>query len=352
MIEPSLTDDLRIEKIRNLISPSVLMEELPLSVQDQERVADARQRIAAIVHGRSQRLLVVAGPCSIHDQGSALEYASLLKAAAERHADALEIVMRVYFEKPRTTVGWKGFINDPYLDGSFDINRGLHLARQLLVDVTKLGLPIGTEFLDTITPQYIADAISWGAIGARTTESQIHRQLASGLSMPTGFKNGTDGNVAICVDAIRAAHHPHHFLSVTKQGIAAIVETRGNQDCHVILRGSSAGTNYDHDSITNVGDLLKAAGLSPLLMVDCSHGNSSKRPELQIEVARSLADQIGRGELSVMGTMIESHLVPGRQDPQPGSQLTYGQSITDACIGWGDTEDVFELLADAVRLRS
>jgi 3-deoxy-7-phosphoheptulonate synthase len=325
------------------------MEELPCPEEGAATIARAREQIAAIVRGEDERLLVVAGPCSIHDPAAGLEYARRLAKVAAEFRGELLVSMRVYFEKPRTTVGWKGLINDPYLDGSFAINDGLRLARRFLLDVTELGLPAGTEFLDPITPQFIADLVSWGAIGARTSESQVHRELASGLSMPVGFKNGTDGTVQIAIDAIRSSAHPHHFLSVTKQGLAAIVGTRGNHDCHVILRGGSAGTNYDARSVAAVAAQLDAAGLAPRVMVDCSHANSSKQHARQVEVARELAQQVRAGSRALLGVMLESFLVEGRQDVS--GELVYGKSITDACLGWEQTQPLFGELANAVRGR-
>jgi len=350
MLQP--TDDLRIAALRPLLPPAILMEEeLPLTEKAADTVAQTRRQATAILHGNDDRLLVVVGPCSIHDTDAALEYGDHLLAAAHRLADDLCLVMRVYFEKPRTTVGWKGLINDPHLDGTFDINHGLRLARRLLLNLADLGLAAGTEFLDTITPQFIADLVAWGAIGARTTESQIHRELASGLSMPVGLKNGTDGNVQIALDAIQAARHPHHFLSVTKQGIAAIVATRGNDDCHVILRGSTAGTNFDAATVSQVAADLKAADLPASIMLDCSHGNSAKNPMRQPLVAQAAATQIAAGQGHIRGIMLESHLHEGRQDYQPGQPLQYGQSITDACISWATTVPILEELAQAVRQR-
>jgi 3-deoxy-7-phosphoheptulonate synthase len=346
---PYRTDDLRIENLRPLLPPAILMEELPCPEEGAATISRAREQIAAIVRGDDERLLVVAGPCSIHDPAAALEYARRLAKIAGEFRSELLVVMRVYFEKPRTTVGWKGLINDPHLDGSFAINDGLRLARRFLLDVTELGLPAGTEFLDPITPQFIADLVSWGAIGARTSESQVHRELASGLSMPVGFKNGTDGTVQIAIDAIRSSAHPHHFLSVTKQGVAAIVGTRGNHDCHVILRGGSAGTNYDARSVAEVAAKLDAAGLAPRVMVDCSHANSSKQHTRQVEVARELARQIRAGSRALLGVMLESFLVEGRQDVS--DELVYGRSITDACLGWEQTQPLFGELAGAVKER-
>ncbi|MBI5505259.1 MAG: 3-deoxy-7-phosphoheptulonate synthase [Deltaproteobacteria bacterium] len=345
------TDDLRIAGLRPLIPPAILIEELPLSEQASTIVAEGREQATRIVLGQDDRLLVVVGPCSIHDPDAALEYARRLLPYRASLAGELCIVMRVYFEKPRTTVGWKGLINDPDLDGSFNINRGLRRARRLLVDLADLGLPVGSEFLDTISPQFIADLISWGAIGARTTESQVHRELASGLSVPVGFKNGTDGNTQICIDAIRAARDPHHFLSVTKQGLSAIVSTKGNDACHVILRGSTRGPNYDRASVEAVVAKLRAAGLPERVMVDCSHGNSRKDYRRQCQVAEELAAAIEVGSQYVCGVMLESHLVEGRQDLVAGKPLVYGQSITDSCISWETTVPVLERLAAAVRGR-
>jgi len=345
------TDDLRIERIRPLIPPEILMENLPLTERASTTVAEGRDAAARILRGEDDRLLVIVGPCSIHDVTAAREYARGLQAVAAELADAVFVVMRVYFEKPRTTVGWKGLINDPYLDGTFKVNEGLSIARGLLLDLAEMGLPAGCEFLDTITPQYIADLVSWGAIGARTTESQIHRELASGLSVPVGFKNGTDGNTQIAIDAIQAASHPHHFLSVTKQGLSAIVATRGNPDCHLILRGANGAPNYDVEAVNRAVAALQKSKLRPRLMVDCSHGNSRKDPARQPAVAHDLAEQLRQDGRALAGVMIESHLVGGRQDPAPGQPLTYGQSITDACLAWPDTVPVLRELADAVRAR-
>lgn len=351
MSEKHRTDDLRIKHIRDLVPPAVFIEEAGLTEAQEDFVNKSRQSAEAILKGHSDRLLVVVGPCSIHDTKSALEYAGKLQVARTEHAADLELVMRVYFEKPRTTVGWKGFINDPHLDESYDINKGIREARQLLVQIIEMGMPAGTEFLDTITPQYIADLVSWGAIGARTTESQVHRQLASGLSMPVGFKNGTDGNIQIALDAIEAAQGSHVFLSVTKHGTAAIVQTRGNDACHVILRGGKASPNYDSASVDNAVGQLNARGLPPHLMVDCSHGNSVKDYTRQSLVAHDVAAQIKSGRRGITGVMIESHLIEGRQDAKPGQPLNYGQSITDACISWETTEKILDELADAVRAR-
>lgn len=345
------TDDLRVAEILPLIQPALLMHDLPLNETGAAFIESSRKQAEAILNRKDDRLLVVAGPCSIHDHKSALEYAQLIQAAREKHAKDLEIVMRVYFEKPRTTVGWKGFINDPHLNESYDINGGLREARALLIELTRMGIPSGTEFLDVITPQYIADVVSWGAIGARTTESQVHRQLSSGLSMPVGFKNGTDGGIQVALDAIQAAAGQHCFLSVTKDGVAAIVKTRGNEACHVILRGGKAGTNFDAASIDTVVGQLTARGLPASVMVDCSHGNSLKDYRKQPLVTESLAEQISHGSKSITGVMIESHLVEGRQDAKPGQPLTYGQSITDACVNWATTETMLNDLAAAVRAR-
>jgi 3-deoxy-7-phosphoheptulonate synthase len=328
------------------------MEELPASEHASEVVSGGREEATRIIAGEDDRMLVVCGPCSIHDPAAALDYARRLLEYRDKLAAELCIVMRVYFEKPRTTVGWKGLINDPGLDGSFDINRGLRVARRLLVDLAELGLPVGSEFLDTISPQFVTDLIAWGAIGARTTESQVHRELASGLSVPVGFKNGTDGNVQIAIDAIGAARNPHHFLSVTKQGLSAIVSTAGNDACHVILRGSKAGPNYDPDTIEQVTKALEARNCHNKVMIDCSHGNSRKDYSRQPDAAAEVAAQVADGSRAICGIMLESHLVEGRQDlGNDPSKLTYGQSITDACIAWEATVPVLERMADAVRRR-
>ncbi len=345
------TDDVRIDKLRPLIPPAILMEELPLSEGMAHTVASSRQEVARCLNGESDKLVVVVGPCSIHDTKAALEYGELLRGAMADHKNELVLLMRVYFEKPRTTVGWKGMINDPGMDNSFNINMGLRTARKLLCDLTANGVPTGTEFLDTITPQFIADLISWGAIGARTTESQIHRELASGLSMPVGFKNGTDGNTDIAVAAIGAANHPHNFLSVTKQSLAAIVSTKGNPNCHVILRGSSQGPNYDHDSVSKAVEKLNKASVTHRIMVDCSHGNSKKDHSKQPMVAEDVAHQITNGSTNIFGLMIESHIHEGRQNLADPGQLKYGQSITDACLGWDKTSAVLDLLAESVKKR-
>ena len=344
------TDDLRIREILELAPPSHLLREFPVSDEAATNTARARHAIHRVLHGMDDRLVVVIGPCSIHDPKAALEYAGRLAEQRRRFAGELEIVMRVYFEKPRTTVGWKGLINDPGLDGSFDINRGLRVARQLLLEVNALGLGAGVEFLDMITPQYIADLVSWGAIGARTTESQIHRELASGLSCPVGFKNGTDGNLRIALDAIRSASQPHHFLSVTKGGHSAIVRTLGNEDCHVILRGGKT-PNYDAANVEAACRESTAANIACRLMIDASHGNSQKQAANQIRVVQDVAQQVAQGDERIFGMMIESHLVAGRQDLAAGHALTYGQSITDACIDWEQSVPLLECLADAVRQR-
>ncbi|AUT70408.1 3-deoxy-7-phosphoheptulonate synthase [Paraburkholderia hospita] len=344
-------DDTRIGAVRPLISPALLLDELPCPPGVQTLVEQSRVEIADILHDRDDRLVVVVGPCSIHDHDQAMEYAHKLKVAADSLRDDLMIVMRVYFEKPRTTVGWKGYINDPRLDGSFRINEGLRRARELLLEISGLGLPTGTEFLDLLSPQYIADLIAWGAIGARTTESQSHRQLASGLSCPIGFKNGTDGGVQIAADAIVAAAASHAFMGMTKMGMAAIFETRGNDDAHVILRGGKKGPNYDAAGVEEACAALRKLGLREQVMVDCSHANSNKSHERQIEVAQDLANQLTDGDKRIVGVMIESHLEAGRQDLKPGVPLARGVSITDACIGWAQTEPVLHTLAQAVRAR-
>lgn len=346
------TDDLRISGINPLISPAVLAYYLPINEQAASVVHSARTQADAILNLEDDRLLAIVGPCSIHDPEAALEYAEKLKAEAARLEKDLCIIMRVYFEKPRTTVGWKGLINDPGLDDSFDINKGLRVARKLLLDLANMGIAAGTEFLDTISPQYIADLIAWGAIGARTTESQIHRELASGLSMPVGFKNGTGGSIQIALDAIQSASRPHHFLSVTKQGVSAIVSTAGNPSCHLILRGGKSGPNYDADSIATVEKMLTEQNLPHSLMIDCSHGNSNKDFRNQPLVAKALANQIAAGSKSITSVMIESNLVEGNQKLKPDlSELTRGQSVTDACISWDDTVETLETLAEAVRKR-
>jgi 3-deoxy-7-phosphoheptulonate synthase len=345
------TDDLRIAGLRPLIPPAILMEELPIGEKSSETVHRGREQIRAALTGEDDRLIVVVGPCSVHDPKAALDYAHRLKSAADRTARDLLVVMRVYFEKPRTIVGWKGLINDPHLDETFAINEGLRKARHFLIDVAELGLPAGTEFLDPISPQFFADLVAWGAIGARTSESQVHRELASGLSMPVGFKNGTEGSIQIAIDAIRSAAHPHHFLSVTKQGVAAIVETRGNRDCHLILRGGARGANYDAATLAEVGAALGKAGLPDRVIVDCSHANSGKDPARQAEVASEVGTQIAAGNRSIVGVMLESFLEEGRQDVKPGAPLVYGKSITDACMSWDRTETVLGELGAAVAAR-
>jgi 3-deoxy-7-phosphoheptulonate synthase len=344
------TDDTRIERIEELAPPAHVIREFPLTEQTANVTYRTRQAIHRQLHGADDRLLLVIGPCSVHDVDAAKEYAKRLLKLRDQHQSHLEIVMRVYFEKPRTTVGWKGLINDPDLDNSYRINKGLRLARSLLADINDMGMPCGTEYLDVISPQYIGDLISWGAIGARTTESQVHRELASGLSCPVGFKNGTDGNIKIAVDAIKAAERPHYFMSVTKAGHSAIVATRGNEDCHIILRGG-AQPNFDAPHVEKSCDLLAKAGLAQRLMVDASHANSQKKHENQIAVCQNIAEQLANGEERIFGVMVESHLIAGRQDLVEGQNLTYGQSITDACIGWDDTEAVVEILANAVKDR-
>jgi 3-deoxy-7-phosphoheptulonate synthase len=347
----SLTDDERIENIVPLPPPEHLIRFFPIHGTAVETlVTETRRRLRDILLARSDRLLVIIGPCSIHDPQAAIAYAEKLLAERRRHAGELEILMRVYFEKPRTTVGWKGLINDPYLNGSFRINEGLRIARDLLVRINQAGVPAGCEFLDVISPQYIGDLVSWGAIGARTTESQVHRELASGLSAPVGFKNGTDGNVRIAVDALLAARQKHHFLSVHKSGQVAIVETRGNDDCHIILRGGKA-PNYDAASVAAACRELAQAKLPERLMIDCSHANAAKQYQRQTEVARDIAGQLGRGERRIVGVMVESHLLEGRQDLEAGKPLQFGQSITDACLGWNDSVELLAALAEGVKKR-
>jgi 3-deoxy-7-phosphoheptulonate synthase len=344
------TDDLRIKEIKEVLSPEQIRREFPLSEKAASTTYESRRAVHRILHGADDRLLVVVGPCSIHDPKAALEYARKLKPEKDRHESELLIVMRVYFEKPRTTVGWKGLINDPHLDGSFMINDGLKIGRRLLLELNNAGMPAGVEYLDVISPQYIADVVSWGAIGARTTESQVHRELASGLSCPVGFKNGTDGSLKIAVDAIRTSQHPHHFLSVTKAGHSAIVSTLGNEDCHIILRGGKQ-PNYDTASVNAACKELAAAGLAQRVMIDLSHSNSQKNYLRQIEVGHDVAGQIAGGDDRIFGVMIEGHLKAGRQDLVQGKELVYGQSITDACIGWEETAPLLQELADAVRSR-
>ena len=349
-LDTTRIDDVRIGAVRPLINPALLQERVPLRDDTLELVERSRRAIADVLHGRNDRLIVVVGPCSIHDHDQAIDYGRRLKAVADELAGDLLIVMRAYFEKPRTTVGWKGYINDPHLDGSFAINEGLEMARRLLLDLTTLGLPLGTEFLDLLSPQYISDLVAWGAIGARTTESQSHRQLASGLSCPVGFKNGTDGSIKVAADAMLAARAPHAFMGMTKMGVAAIFETRGNDDCHVILRGGKS-PNYDAAHVAAACDTLRSAGLREQVMIDVSHGNSSKQYRRQIEVAHDVANQIAAGERRITGVMIESHLEEGRQDLQPGVALKPGVSITDACISFAQTVPVLQGLAQAVRAR-
>ena len=345
------TDDIRINQIKELLPPVALIERFPATEKASETVFQGRQAISDIFNGKDDRLLVVIGPCSIHDPKAAIEYGQRLVKLREKYKDNLEIVMRVYFEKPRTTVGWKGLINDPYLDNSFKLNDGLRIGRKLLLDLNDFGLPTAGEFLDMITPQYMADFMCWGAIGARTTESQVHRELASGLSCPVGFKNGTDGTIKVAVDAIGAASASHHFLSVTKFGHSAIVETAGNPDCHIILRGGKE-TNYDKDSVDAVTNQLAGAKLNTKIMIDFSHANSKKKFENQMLVCDDVSNQIAQGNQDIFGVMVESHLVEGRQDLVEGEAATYGQSITDACIGWNDTETLLAQLNDAVATRN
>ena len=344
------TNNLRIKSSKVVLPPVFLEEEMPLTEASSQTVFETRRQIGNILEGTDDRLVVVVGPCSIHDTEAAREYAGLLQKAIAGFSNELLLVMRVYFEKPRTTLGWKGLINDPFFDESFKINDGLRIARHLLLDLANMGVPAGTEFLDMITPQYIADLVAWGAIGARTTESQVHRELASGLSCPVGFKNGTDGNVRIAVEAVQAAAQPHHLMAVTKAGHTAIAATRGNADCHVILRGG-AEPNFDAASVDAACKELAAAGLAQHLMVDFSHANSSKEYRKQLDVGADIGRQLAAGENRIVGVMIESHLNPGRQDLVPGKALEYGVSITDACIGWSDTVNLLDTLADAVRKR-
>jgi 3-deoxy-7-phosphoheptulonate synthase len=352
------TRDLRVESIKPLVPPAILIEDLPLSESGAHAITGWRAEVTRILDLEDDRLLVVVGPCSIHDPVAGVEYAMRLRILAEQHQDDLRIVMRVYFEKPRTTVGWKGLINDPHLDGSYRINEGLHIARKLLLDLVALGLPAGCEFLDPISPQFTSDLVSWGAIGARTTESQVHRELASGLSMPVGFKNGTGGGLQMAIDAVGAASHPHSFLGVTEQGLAGIVVTTGNPNCHVILRGGRQGPNYDATHVQRVLAMLRDGGLSPRIMIDASHDNSGKDHRRQPDVVRDVAAQIAEGERGIAGLMVESFLVEGRQDLPSSTtgavdpeRLTYGQSVTDACIGWDTTAVLLRELAAAVRAR-
>ena len=349
-LDTTRIDDTRIKAVRALVSPALLLEELPVTEEVENVVERSRAAVADVLQGRDDRLVVVVGPCSIHDHDQAMDYARRLKAEAGALDDALVVVMRVYFEKPRTTVGWKGYINDPRLDGSFRINEGLQRARQLLLDINALGLPAGTEFLDLLSPQYFSDLIAWGAIGARTTESQSHRQLASGLSCPVGFKNGTDGGVQVAADAMVSAASGHAFMGMTKMGVAAIFETRGNADCHVILRGGKV-PNFDAASVDAACAVLAKAGQREQVMIDCSHANSAKQPRKQMEVAASIAQRIAAGERRIVGVMVESHLCEGRQDLKPGQTPAPGVSITDACLGWDDTVPLLRGLADAVRSR-
>ncbi|CAH0537657.1 3-deoxy-7-phosphoheptulonate synthase AroG [Vibrio marisflavi] len=344
------TDDVRIKQVKELLPPVAVLEKFPATEVASSTTFQSRKAIHDILSDKDDRLLVIVGPCSIHDPEAAIEYGKRLKVLRDELGDRLEIVMRVYFEKPRTTVGWKGLINDPYLNDTFKLNDGLRIGRKLLLDLTDMGMPTASEFLDMITPQYVADLISWGAIGARTTESQVHRELASGLSCPVGFKNGTDGNIKIATDAIRSAGASHHFLSVTKYGHSAIVETAGNEDCHIILRGGKE-PNYSAEHVAEIKDQLEASGLPQKVMIDFSHANSSKQFKRQMIVSEDVAAQVARGEKAVFGVMIESHLVEGRQDLIDGKAEVYGQSITDACIGWEDTEKVLRQLADAVESR-
>jgi 3-deoxy-7-phosphoheptulonate synthase len=346
-----VTDDLRINSLRPLISPELLIDEFSPSEKTVQTVSEARLLAQKIIHKQDDRLLVIVGPCSIHDINAANEYGTKLKSLIEKHQDELCIVMRVYFEKPRTIRGWKGLINDPELDESYNVNQGLRMARKLLLDLNNAGIPCGTEFLDTIIPQFISDLIAWGAIGARTTESAVHRELASGLSMPVGFKNGTDGNIQIAIDAIRSSSHPHHFLSVTKTGLAAIVSTLGNSDSHVILRGSSKGPNYDAQTIATISEKLNEFDLSCGIMVDCSHGNSMKDHRKQNLALREVARQVSSGNTDIIGIMLESHLQAGRQDIVPNQKPAHGQSITDACIDFEETEVLLEELAQAIKKR-
>lgn len=346
------TDNIRVTKLNALVAPALLIEQMPVDAVTSEHIAKARQQISDIIHGKDDRLLVIVGPCSIHDPKAAIEYAGKLKNVLSRYERDLLLIMRVYFEKPRTTVGWKGLINDPELDGSFNINQGLTLARDLLLKINSLGVATGSEFLDTVIPQYISDLTSWSAIGARTSESQIHRELASGLSMPVGFKNTTTGSIQIAVDAVCAASYPHHFLGISKLGVAAIVNTVGNNDCHIILRGSSQGPNYDQDSIKKAIEILQTAQMTPRLMVDLSHGNSNKNHQRQKIVAEDIAEQLRTNhDNSIMGIMLESNLKEGSQKLEKGVDLVYGQSITDACINWNDTLTILDNLANAVLQR-
>ncbi|CAH9018374.1 3-deoxy-7-phosphoheptulonate synthase [Candidatus Nitrosacidococcus sp. I8] len=344
------TENLRIKEIKELIPPAQLQAELPITHEAAATVYQTRQAIQKILKGEDDRLIVIIGPCSIHDPKAAWEYAKRLQQLKSELKDSLLVIMRVYFEKPRSTVGWKGFINDPHLNDSFQINEGLHLARKLLLDLASAGIPAATEFLDLISPQYVADSISWGAIGARTIESQVHRELASGLSCPVGFKNATNGSPDPAIAAILSASKPHHFLSVTREGHSAIVSTTGNSDCHLILRGGKT-PNYDKESIDSTAKKLAKAELAPQVMIDCSHGNSGKDPKQQIQVAKNIASQIAAEDQRIIGAMLESHLISGRQDIVPGQPLTYGQSITDSCMGWEESADLLHELARSVERR-
>jgi 3-deoxy-7-phosphoheptulonate synthase len=344
------TDDVRILETRELINPHALLEEFPLDTETARLIYETRHEIHKLLYGHDHRLIVIAGPCSIHDTDAAVDYAGRLLEMSRAYTGRLLILMRVYFEKPRTTIGWKGLINDPFLDNSFQINEGLRRARRLLLQLNQMGIPAGTEFLDMITPQYIGDLISWGAIGARTTESQVHRELASGLSCPVGFKNGTDGNVKIAIDAVRAAREAHHFLSVTKAGHSAIVCTKGNKDCHVILRGGKL-PNFDEESVQGAVLGLRSRKLPDRVMIDCSHANSMKNHRLQSAVARNIANQLADGQEGILGVMLESNIVGGRQEFVPGKPLTYGQSITDACVDLDETRQIFDLLAEGAEKR-
>lgn len=347
MTAPSI-DDIRITAMRDLVAPRQLLDELPVPDAAAQHIHDSRKAVESVVYGGDDRLLVVVGPCSIHDPAAALEYGEKLAAAAKQHARRLLIAMRVYFEKPRTTIGWKGLINDPDLNGSYNIDKGLRAARRLLLDLNQMGLPCATEFLDIISPQYVADLVSWGAIGARTTESQVHRELASGLSCPVGFKNGTAGNIKIAADAIRSASQKHHFLAVTKSGHVAVSSTRGNKACHIILRGGNGKPNYAADDVSAAVDMLANAGLPGRVMIDCSHANSDKDYRRQPLVATDIANQLAAGDIRIIGAMLESNLQEGNQEIVQGAALVYGQSVTDACIGWEQTEETLARLAAAV----
>lgn len=348
---PHRTDDLRIKSVRPLLSAAILIEEVPLRPEDEVRIAGYRQAIDHSRTGEDDRIVVVVGPCSIHDPVAAIDYAQRLKEVADELGDDLIVIMRTYFEKPRTVVGWKGLINDPFFDGSFRVNDGIRIARQLLVQIARIGLPTATEFLDTTLPQHIADSIAWGAIGARTTESQTHREMASGLSMPVGFKNATDGSVKVAIDAIQAARHGHWFAGATKDGISAFIETTGNASCHLILRGGESGPNYQSESVQESANLLMSHGLKPQLMVDFSHANSSKNHLKQLEVGADIADQLSSPDSPIFGVMIESFIEEGRQDIKSDGTMIYGKSITDACLSWKQTVPLLQQLAHAVRTR-